>query len=229
MSTICIQTEQLCRSFVEGQTVRNVLVHVNLIIETGETVAIVGPSGIGKSTLLHILGLLDRPTSGTLYLFGKDTQTMKPMEVIQMRNKDLGFIFQFHHLLPEFTVLENLLMPIYISKGNIHWAKERAKHLLKHFGLESRINSSVAVLSGGEAQRVATIRALMNEPKIVFADEPTGNLDMHQGNLLMELLFDYIQAKQATLLIATHNINFANRCSKIIRLGSEQILTNKVT
>lgn len=229
MSTICIETRQLCRSFMEGQTIHDVLVNLDLTIYSGETVAVVGPSGVGKSTLLHILGLLDQPSKGSLFLFERDTQQLSPSEIILLRSQHLGFIFQFHYLLPEFTVLENLLMPVYISKGNINNAISRAKKLLEWFGMESRIHSSVTILSGGEAQRVATIRALMNHPQIIFADEPTGNLDVHQGNLLIQLLFDYIHQEGATLVMATHNQSYANRCSKIIRLGNEPIITKELT
>lgn len=218
MSDVAIHVEDLNKSFREGTTIRKVLQHLQLSILQGQTTALIGPSGVGKSTLLHLLGLLDKPTSGKISLLGRDSSSFNSDEMNQFRNRNIGFVFQFHYLLPEFTVLENLLMPRLIANLNLEEGKTLAQTLLTSFGLESRINSPVSVLSGGEAQRIATIRAMMNQPKILLADEPTGNLDLENGKLLIQFLFEYANRENATLIIATHNLEFANQCGSIIEL-----------
>jgi lipoprotein-releasing system ATP-binding protein len=186
-----------------------VLKGVDLSIERGEIVSIVGKSGAGKSTLLHILGTLDTPDSGSLIINGTDIQQLKDKELAAFRNKEIGFVFQFHHLLPEFTALENVCIPAYIQQISEKQATARAKQLLADLGLEKRFAHKPSQLSGGEQQRVAVARAMMNAPSVILADEPSGNLDTETSQQLHELFFDLRQQHQQTFIIVTHNNELA--------------------
>jgi lipoprotein-releasing system ATP-binding protein len=195
-----------------------VLRGVNLDIAEGEIVAIVGKSGAGKSTLLHILGTLDRADKGEVVINGKDISKLSNSQLAGFRNKNLGFIFQFHHLLPEFTALENVVMPALIGGGSESKAKKRAAELLDYLGLSARLTHKPTELSGGEAQRVAVARALMNSPAVVFADEPTGNLDSASSKDLHDLLFKLRDDFKQTFVIVTHNDELAHLSDRILTM-----------
>ncbi len=183
----------------------SVLKGVNIHVEKGEVVSIVGASGAGKSTLLHILGTLDAADSGDLIINGTNVSKLSDKELAHFRNREIGFVFQFHHLLPEFTALENVCIPAFIQKGNEATAKVRAKELLEYLGLGKRLTHRPSELSGGEQQRVAVARALMNKPAIVFADEPSGNLDSNSSKELHDLIFQLRKDFDQTFVIVTHN------------------------
>lgn len=202
----------------------HVLKGIDLDIYKGEFVAIMGPSGVGKSTLLHILGALDRATSGSLLYEGTEIFSLDEDALADFRNKTVGFVFQFHHLLPEFNAIENTMMPALISGMNWKEAYERALRLLKEVGLSERIFHKPGELSGGEQQRVAVARALVLEPKVVLADEPTGNLDTHTGDELFRLLIELNNKKGITFLIVTHNETIARQCGRIIRMLDGRIV-----
>lgn len=194
----------------------DVLKGIDLEIQSGEIVSIVGSSGAGKTTLLQILGTLDKPDSGELTLNGVNPFTLSSKGLAAFRNQKIGFIFQFHQLLPEFTALENVIMPALIGGKGMNESKERAKDLLHKLGLQSRENHQPAALSGGEQQRVAVARALMNEPDIIFADEPSGNLDSKNAAELHQLFFDLRKEFGQTFVIVTHNNQLAEMADRSI-------------
>lgn len=206
---------------ITKQNYLNVLKGINLKVYKGEIAAIVGKSGAGKSTLLHILGTLDRPNSGQFIFEDKDVFSFSDKQLAEFRSKEIGFIFQFHHLLPEFTAIENVQIASLIS-GNKD--KSNSINILKEVGLEERINHKPSELSGGEAQRVAIARALINSPKIILADEPTGNLDTENAEAIIDLIFELRKKFNQTYLIVTHNEEFAGRCDRIIKI-SDGIIT----
>ena len=187
----------------------HVLKGVNVLINKGEVVSIVGASGAGKSTLLHILGTLDRPDSGTVKFEDQLITSMNSRRLAQFRNKHVGFIFQFHNLLPEFTAIENVCIPAFIAKSNVQEAEKRAIELLQFLGLGERIYHKPAQLSGGEQQRVAVARALMNNPDVILADEPSGNLDSKNARELHQLFFTLREKYNQTFVIVTHNDELA--------------------
>ena len=195
-----------------------VLSGIDLSISRGEMLAIVGASGAGKSTLLHIMGTLDKPTSGTVLYENKDVFSLDDYSLAGFRNKSIGFVFQFHHLLPEFTAIENVLMPGLINMSGYEEIKERAEMLLDELGLSERKNHRPGELSGGEQQRVAVARALINEPKVVLADEPTGNLDTHTGEELFKLLLQLNEKKGITFVIVTHNESLSRQCHRVLEM-----------
>ncbi len=196
-----------------------VLRGVSLDVAKGEMIAIVGASGAGKSTLLHIIGTLDRPTSGEVSFEGNDLFSMGDDQLAHLRNDRIGFVFQFHHLLPEFTALENVAMPALIQGKPLSDVRERAIALLKEVGLEDRAEQKPPKMSGGEAQRVAVARALMNEPGIVLADEPTGNLDSANAEILHNLIWEYNKRTGQTFIIVTHNESLAKRADRVLRIA----------
>lgn len=200
-----LKAEKITRKFGDLQVLKG----VDITIESGEMVSIVGSSGAGKSTLLHILGSLDQPDAGTIVLDNQLIQALSPKKLAAFRNKNIGFIFQFHHLLPEFDALENVSIPGWIAGNNKTLVKERAIELLTSLGLKERIFHKPNQLSGGEQQRVAVARALINQPKIVFADEPTGNLDSNNARDLHQVFVDLNQQTGTSFLIVTHNLELA--------------------
>ncbi len=201
-----------------------VLSGVDLSIHSQERLAIVGSSGSGKSTLLHILGGLDTPTSGDVVFEGSYINRMNSTELARFRNQQIGFIFQFHHLLPEFTSLENVLMPALLSNQDKETMEARAISLLDALHLSHRLHHRPTELSGGEQQRVAIARALINKPKLVLADEPTGNLDKHNATAVMELLLGLQESENLTLAIVTHDPMIATHCERIYELQAGTIL-----
>lgn len=201
-----------------------VLKSVNVSIKKGEILGITGPSGAGKSTLLQILGTLDFAENGSLEFDGKDLLSLSPKKIAKFRNENIGFIFQFHHLLPEFTALENVCMPALISGLEKKDAEEKALKLLKTLGLEHRINHKPNELSGGEHQRVSVARALINNPSVIFADEPSGNLDTENARDLHQLFHSLRDEYGQTFVIVTHNHELANMADRVIEMRDGQIV-----
>ncbi len=224
MSECLIRTRDLNKSFMSGKSELSVLSEINLDIQQHEMLAIIGASGVGKSTLLHILGVLDHPTSGHIYYKHEDLSRWDAARLAVFRNKTLGFVFQFHHLLPEFTALENVMLPMLIQKTPKPAAQVRARGLLAEVDLEQRATHRPGELSGGEQQRVAIARALANNPQLLLADEPTGNLDSKTGDEVFGLLQELNQQKKMTLIYVTHNETLAHRADRIIRLVDGKIV-----
>jgi lipoprotein-releasing system ATP-binding protein len=201
-----------------------VLRGVDISLEKGELVSIVGPSGAGKSTLLHILGTLDQPDAGTVQLAGTSINGLSGSKLAAFRNRHIGFIFQFHHLLPEFSAVENVCIPAWIAGTKKAEANQRAIELLSELGLSERLDHKPGQLSGGEQQRVAVARALINQPSIVLADEPTGNLDSAHANDLHQLFLELRKRFQQTFLIVTHNDALAAMSDRVIRMKDGQVI-----
>jgi lipoprotein-releasing system ATP-binding protein len=201
----------------------HVLKGVDLDIHAGEIVSMVGPSGSGKSTLLHILGTLDEPAEGEIRLKNRELHSLKGKSLAAFRNRHIGFVFQFHHLLPEFTALENVCIPAWISGGSKAAAQTRAKELLETLGVAHRMENKPAALSGGEQQRVAVCRALINAPDIIFADEPTGNLDSANARELHQLFFELREKFNQTFLVVTHNEALAKMSDRVVRMQDGKI------
>ncbi|MDW8246872.1 MAG: ABC transporter ATP-binding protein [Sandaracinaceae bacterium] len=222
-----LRVRQLRKRFLhEGREIE-VLRGIDLEVHSGEMVAIVGASGAGKSTLLYLLGTLDLPTSGSIEYEGRDVTRYSNAELSAFRNQMLGFVFQFHYLLPEFTALENVMMPGLVGALPKKVLRERAKHLLEEVGLADRMHHRPGELSGGEQQRVALARALIVEPKLVLADEPTGNLDSKNSHAMQELFFELNQRKGTTFLIVTHSQELAARMPRIISMRDGRILSDE--
>jgi len=228
-----IETEDLKKVFITDAGELNVLKDITLSIKEGEMVGIVGASGVGKSTLLHILGALDRPTSGNLYYSNTDVFSLDRNSLANFRNKTIGFVFQFHHLLPEFSAIENVIMPGLINKGlrgqgikgpSYKEIEDKAGRLLDEMGLTERKKHRPGELSGGEQQRVAVARALILEPKVVLADEPTGNLDTATGEELFKIFIDLNKEKGITFVIVTHNESLSSRCHRILKMVDGRLI-----
>ena len=218
----------ICNNLFKSYGDLAVLKGIDLKIESGEIVAIVGPSGAGKTTLLHILGTLDNADSNTntsINIEGVSVNKMSPVRLAEFRNKNLGFIFQFHELLPEFTALENVCMPGWIGNHDSNKLKERATGLLSQMGISDRANHKPQELSGGEQQRVAVARSLINDPKIIFADEPSGNLDSENATSLHELFFKLRDQTGSTMVIVTHNDKLAEMADRKIILKDGKIIS----
>ena len=196
---------------------------IDLDIQRGEFLSIIGPSGSGKSTLLHMIGILDTPTSGTITIDGRVVTEMSERERSKARNEILGFVFQYHHLLPDFTALENVMMPLLIAGANKKDAKEVASGILKDVGLAERMDHLPSQLSGGQAQRVSVARALANNPGIVIGDEPTGNLDTKSSDMIYDLLRELNHEKGQTFILVTHDEKMAKKTDRIIRLVDGKI------
>ncbi len=218
-----LEAKGLCKSFGAGAGKVDVLKDINLSVAAGETIALVGASGAGKSTLLHILGTLDRPTSGQVLFGGEEVFRQSDNALARFRNRTIGFVFQFHHLLPEFSAIENAIMPLLISGMKRDEAEGIATKLLSEVGLSHRLTHKPGELSGGEQQRVAIARALVHSPQLLLADEPTGNLDMKTSEGVHELLSEIHATKGVTLVIVTHNERLAAGMGRTIRLMDGRI------
>jgi lipoprotein-releasing system ATP-binding protein len=218
-----IKIDNLSKTFIKDGTTIEVLKDLDLTIPRGQSLAILGVSGAGKSTLIHILGTLDHPTSGSVLYGDINVFAWEKKKLAEFRNKTIGFVFQFHNLLPEFNSLENTMMPALIHGLSLREAKDRAETLLQEVGLGDRLNHKPGELSGGEQQRVAVARALVMKPEIILADEPTGNLDSETGKKIENILVDLNRNKQITLVVVTHNKSLADRMSQKIRLSDGKI------
>jgi ABC-type lipoprotein export system ATPase subunit len=224
-----LKLEKVSRNYVASESAAPLLVlrDVTLEIAAGESVAITGPSGSGKSTFLNIIGTLDQPTSGRVWLNGQDLSGLDQLQLARIRNRQIGFIFQAHHLLPQCTVMENVLVPTIAFKGDLtrDSAEERAKKLLQRVGLAERVHHRPGQLSGGERQRVAVVRALINQPKLVLADEPTGALDRASAHSLGQLLVELNREENVTLIIATHALDLARQMKRVLDLRDGQLVS----
>ncbi len=219
MSRALVRARELCKFYHIGGRKVVALRNISFEVSYGELLAVVGASGAGKSTLLHLLGALDRPSSGQILFEGADIGDWADDKLAGFRNKTLGFVFQFHHLLPEFSAQENVMMPLLVGKMNLKEAAERAREILVEVGLEKRLHHRPGELSGGEQQRVAIARALVNSPKLMLADEPTGNLDSHTGNMVYNVLRRLNRQRNTTLVYVTHNDYLAAQADRVIHLA----------
>lgn len=218
-----LRVEGLEKTFKQGGQSLTILNNLSLALDKGEMVALVGPSGAGKSTLLQMVGLLDSPTSGRISIAGTDVSALKEEDRTRMRREYIGFVYQFHYLLPEFSALENVVLPQMIAGKPKKEAKERAEMLLSALGLQHRMTHRPARLSGGEQQRVAIARALANQPKILLADEPTGNLDLNTSSDVFEILIELVRNAGIGAIIATHNMDLAMQMDRVLELKNGRI------
>jgi lipoprotein-releasing system ATP-binding protein len=218
MTEVVLEAREVRKNFQQGPVTLEVLRGVNLSIRAAERLAIVGASGSGKTTLLQILGGLDRPTSGQVLVDGRDIHSLSERERGELRNHALGFVYQFHHLLPEFSALENVAMPLLVRRMQTSEAKDRAREILVRVGLGERLNHRPHQLSGGERQRAAVARALVTQPKLVLADEPTGNLDGRNAEQVFELMLELNRERATSLVIVTHDLRIASRMDRALEL-----------
>ena len=221
MNNFVLECRQLSKIYYDAAGKIEVLKKINLQVKPSELIAIVGNSGSGKSTLLHLLGGLDKPTDGTVTIAGKNLADLSEKEKCQLRNHHLGFVYQFHHLLPEFTALENVCMPLLIRGTEPKIIQAKAEHILELVGLKNRLEHKIGELSGGERQRVAIARALVTEPLCVLADEPTGNLDPRNAEKVLQLFFDLQKLHQTSVIMVTHDARIADQAHRklLLQLG----------
>jgi len=225
MSEPLLEVEDLCKSYGVGDSRVDVLKGISITLGRGETVALLGASGAGKSTLMHLLGALDRPTSGSVRFAGEDIFAKSESQLASFRNRSIGFVFQFHHLLPEFTALENVMMPAMINGTSKKEALSAARSILGEVGLGHRVSHKPGELSGGEQQRVAVARALVLQPQLLLADEPTGNLDMKTSESIHDLFEELHRSRGLSIMVVTHNERLAARTMRQIRLLDGRVLS----
>lgn len=211
-----IEVKNLKKQYISKENNITVFENISFSLDKSDFVSLMGPSGIGKSTLLNILGTLDKPNAGEVYYNGRNPFEMSEMEKARFRNKEIGFVFQFHHLLPEFTALENVMLPAIVYQKKNKYIQKRAKKLLDDVGLSHRITHKPSEMSGGERQRVAVARSIINNPDVILADEPSGNLDLHNSKKLINLLMQLNQEYESIFIIATHNPEIAKNTDKIL-------------
>lgn len=227
---LLVQVSGLSKSFKDANGKLSVLSLLDLTLNQGEVLAIMGASGSGKSTLLHLLGGLDHPDSGSIYIAGNDIAALREKNLCKFRNESLGFIYQFHHLLPEFSALENVAMPLLIARKPKKVVFEKAQTLLEKVGLKNRVSHKISQLSGGERQRVAIARALVNEPLCVLADEPTGNLDSENAQQTFHLMLELRKELKTSFIIVTHDSSIAQQADRVLQLqGGELLDSTNVT
>ena len=218
MSNTILACEAVCKNYYDGQLNVQVLDNLTLQVEKGRSIGIVGASGSGKSTLLHILGGLDKPTSGRVSLMGQDLSELSQKQLSRLRNQHLGFVYQFHHLLPEFSALENVMMPLLIGKRPKEQARERALLMLEKVGLKDRVLHRPGELSGGERQRAAIARALVTDPACLLADEPTGNLDRKNALNILDMMMELKHELGTALVVVTHDDEMAARFDRVLNM-----------
>ena len=218
MSNTILACEAVCKNYYDGQLNVQVLDNLTLQVDKGRSIGIVGASGSGKSTLLHILGGLDKPTSGRVSLMGQDLSQLSQKQLSRLRNRHLGFVYQFHHLLPEFSALENVMMPLLIGKRPKEQARERALLMLEKVGLKDRVLHRPGELSGGERQRAAIARALVTDPACLLADEPTGNLDRKNALNILDMMMELKQELGTALVVVTHDDEMAARFDRVLNM-----------
>ncbi len=221
---VALEIINLTRYYTQGSFQLEVLKGINLKVVPGEMVGLVGPSGSGKSTLLHLAGLLEKPSAGKIYLQGRDSEFLSERERTDIRLNDIGFVYQFHHLLPEFSAIENVMIPQLIAGLDQDEAHERAQQLLSMVGLSERLDHKPASLSGGEQQRVAIVRSMANVPRLILADEPTGNLDAQTSLEVFEQLREIVKASHVATLIATHNVELTSRMDRVIKMEAGKLM-----
>jgi lipoprotein releasing system, ATP-binding protein len=224
MNNPILQCQDLSKSYNDGTSIIDVLCKIDLTVMPGEMLAIVGNSGSGKSTLMHLLGGLDKPTSGKVFIQGKEIALLSETDKCSLRNHALGFVYQFHHLLPEFTALENVCMPLLIRDMVPALAQERAEHLLELVGLKDRLTHKIGELSGGERQRVAIARALVIDPLCILADEPTGNLDPRNAERVFKLFLDLQKSTHSSVIIVTHDMRIAEQVQRVLRIEQGKLV-----
>lgn len=223
-TAFAIRTVDLTKSYPSGDTQLVIFDHLNLAVPVGERLALIGESGAGKSTLLHLLGGLDHPNHGKILFGDKDITTLSAGELADFRNRQIGFVWQTHHLLPEFTALENVMMPLLVRGAGHADAKPKALNRLGEMGLAARAHHRAGELSGGEQQRVAIARALVTDPDVLLADEPTGNLDYKTGQKIADLFDEIHKRNRLTSIFVTHSIGFARRCDRILKLEAGSVI-----
>ena len=231
MADDIIRLDKICKSYNIGLPSETEVLHdIDLAVRQGEFVALMGPSGSGKSTLLNIIGLLDRPTSGRLFIHGRDTSVLSEAEITRLRGRNIGFVFQYHHLIPAFTAVENVMMPMLVDRGFPGSDMERrARALMAQVGLEKFVNNLANNMSGGQQQRVAVARALAMQPDLILADEPTGNLDTKSAQGVFELMRQVNRQNGTSFLLVTHNLALARQCDRIVEVVDGRIATPQVT
>jgi len=228
MTNILLECDGIIKNYQDGDNEVNVLSHLNMSLNSHELLAITGRSGSGKSTLLHILGTLEKPSDGRVLFEGQDIHQFNANKQAQFRNEQLGFIYQFHHLLAEFTAIENIMMPLLIAGVNKVKAKSRALNILNQVGLKGRAHHKPSQLSGGERQRIAIARALVNEPALLLADEPTGNLDSENAQAIFSLLRELRDQQGTSFVVVTHDNQLANKLDRVVNLTSGKLKQEEV-